>query len=218
MKQVVKAFLNSDSTETAFFDSSKENLIILKDYLESLLSKDNEFQNTINEPLESIRDKCAWVEGVGFNGFQLSGSGEYFHSGVNIFAKDNVDLVVTSKDNIKNYKEVSLYIPKIYRASSKVRTLINRQGDLDKIQDELKEIGKIGCEIYDGALYPRESVSGMFETLYRPNIGLDIWSDDDLVAGIYERPTKCYNKPYLSGKNACKVLTKIQLKSNNRKD
>ena len=212
MKQVVKAFLNSDSTEADFFDLSKEDLITLKDYLESLLSKDNEFQNTINEPLESIRNKCDWVEGIGFNGLQLSDSGEYFHSGVNIFAKDNADLIVTSKDNMEDYKEVSLYIPKIYHASSKVRTLINRQGDLNKIQEELKEIGKIGCEIYDGALYPKKSASGMFEISYRPNIGLDVWSNDDLVAGIYERPIKVYNTPYLSGKNACKVLTKIQIK------
>jgi hypothetical protein len=48
--------------------------------------------------------------------------------------------------------------------------------------------------------------------LYTPNIGMYVFSDDELVADYLVRKMRSYDKPYLKGTNKRKILTRIQLK------
>ena len=50
MKQIIRDFLNSDMTESEFYNLSKDNLINLKDYLLQLKSKDEQFIYLIKNP------------------------------------------------------------------------------------------------------------------------------------------------------------------------
>ena len=70
----------------------------------------------------------------------------------------------------------------------------------------------IGRAFYDGLLYRKKSVSGDFDVLYTPNIGMSVWSDHELLADYLVRKMKAYNKPYLKEDEKDKVLTRIQIK------
>lgn len=57
----LKQFINSDATEIEFYGLSKEDFISLKEYMQLLKSKKQNFFNKIEEPLSSIKSKMPEV-------------------------------------------------------------------------------------------------------------------------------------------------------------
>ena len=97
----------------------------------------------------------------------------------------------------------------------KVRTIIQRQKDLDLIQDELYQIDKIGSSMYSEEVSPiasKHSISKNFYISYTPRIGMDIWYSNGLLASYHERHTKQYQKPLLGDKKKERILERIQIK------
>ena len=211
MRQIIRDFLDSDKTESDFFDLQKENLISLREYLLELQAKDKEFMDLVDEPVSSMKEKCQWIKDIAFNLFQKVSDGEIFSSTVWLFPDKGSNLIVKSDRKTGEYKELAERIPKIYLISGRIREHIRRQGELKHIQEELHEIDQTGRTFYDGLLYPKKSISGHFDVHYFPNVGTNLFNDGDSIANYYVRPMKIYEKPYLNDENKSKVLTRIQL-------
>lgn len=209
MKKNIREFLKSDLSEADFYHLSKEDLISLKDYLELLREIDNDFEDLIQEPINIIKEKCDWFKDISYM-YLVNIS----PSSIRLLAKDNIDLIAVLNSETEKYEELAKNIPRIYLINPKVRTLIERQKDLDLIQDELHQIVKIGNSIYDTDIISIHSISDNFYISYTPRIGMDIWYSNGLLASYHERYIKQYNKPLLNDKKKDKILTKIQVKNN----
>ena len=108
-------------------------------------------------------------------------------------------------------------MPNMFKVKKSYKTYDERQKSLYLIQDELIDIEKKGRLIYDGILYPKESISESFKIIYSPNLGMDVFvslkeETNNLLASFYEREMKNYYEPILKDKEKDKVLTKIQIK------
>lgn len=57
-------FLSSDLDEVEYFGCNKKSLVSLREYLNELKQKNEEFERLIQEPLESIKKKNKWVTNV----------------------------------------------------------------------------------------------------------------------------------------------------------
>ena len=217
MKDIIKDFLNGELTESEFFGLPKEDLISLKEYLELLKEKDVKYQSLIKEQFDSIKKKCDWIAKVGFGSLQLEATGQYQNSWLNLFANDGIDLSVSLANGAGEYVDLAK-IPNLYllRRSSRVRS--NRQKELSIIQDELHVIDEVGRNLYDGALYPKKSISGSFTANYSPELGIDLFCDNDeysnvLIARYYDRTGKYYDRPVLNdAAKKEKLLTRIQIR------
>lgn len=205
MKKNIREFLKSDLNEADFYNLPKEDLINLKDYLESLKEIDRDFENQIQEPIASIKEKCDWFKDFGF----------YYTQTIKLLAKDNIDLIAVLNQYTDKYEELAQNIPKIYLISPKVRTIIQRQKDLDLIQEELHLIDEIGSSMYGkevSHIASKHSISENFYITYTPRIGMDIWYDSGLLTSYHERYTKQYQKPLLKDKKKERILERIQIR------
>ena len=214
MNKVLCDFINSDLTESEYFGLTKDELITLKDYLLSMREKDKEFKELIKEPLDSMKDKCGWISSVGYNLLQQKTTGEYISSTIYLFPVTGRRQIVHKSFWSDEYKDIAEKFTKIYLLNKEIRDEYKRQKDLPFIQDELREIDEMGQLVYDGLLYPRDTVSENFEIFYTPNIGMEVYvpSDYNSLAYYYVRNMKIYDKPLIDDKQKEKVLTKIQLK------
>lgn len=203
-------FLNSTMNEAEFFHVPGFNTITLGDHLESMKTFDEAFIWACQDALKSMKKKCDWVQTVSFNG-----SGEFFQTGVRIFTIDNDEIIATL--NVKNgkYEAPVKDVPKMYLLSKKIRNSIQRTEELGLIQKELLDIDIIGRQIYEGMLYPAESISGNFTINYISNVGMDVThgngENTELIARFYNSNKKNTEKTYLNENNKPKLLNKILL-------
>ena len=211
MKQITRYFLNSDMNEADFYNLPKDNLITLREYLLDMLNKDNEFLNLIGEPLSSMKEKCPWINDIGYDMLQLAVTGSTIDSTIWLFPTDGHNMIVSKNKNSSIYDDLAKVIPSIYLLDKNVKKRIKRQNELLFIQDELHEIDKIGRNFYDELLYDKTSISGDFDISYVPNIGMYVYTDNEFLAACLVRNMKSYQKPYLKDKQKDKVLARIQL-------
>ena len=212
MKKNIRDFLNSDMIESDFYNLPKEDLICLRDYLLQFKAKDVEFMNLIKEPLSLMKEKCSWIDDVAFSALQIESTGKYFNSSVWLFPTKGNNLIVSTDKENDVFKDITEKIYGIYLLNNNIRMQVKRQKELKMIQEELHEIDKIGRTYYDGLLYSQKSVSGYFDVSYTPNIGMHVWSDDELLAEYLVRKMKVYDRPYLKEEDKDKVLSRIQIK------
>lgn len=213
MKESTIMFLTSGLKEEEFYHLKMKNLITLKEFLEVYKNLDEEFKLYVKSELDSIKNKCDWVEDIGFHALQDDLTGTYINSGIRLFANDDINLIANYNKATNKYEESNIQMPKLYLISKKIRTFFQRQEDLSMIQSELSDIDEIGRAFYDGLLYANYSISGNFEIHYTPSVGLDVFTEDELLASYSERHLKDYNKPFLSDEAKSRVLTLIQLEN-----
>ena len=217
MESIIRDFLNSELTESDFFGLSKEDLISLKEYLELLIEIDAKYQSLIKEQFDSIKKKCDWIERVGFASSQQETTGKYLKSWLNLFATDGINLSASLTNGDVEYIDLAR-IPSIYLLSKRNRIRSNRQEELSLIQNELHEIDEVGRKLYDGTLYPQKTISDYFTIDYTPELGIDLFGNNDeysndLIARYYKRSDKYYDKPILNDEvKKEKLLTRIQIK------
>ena len=212
MEQIIHEFLNNDLTEAEFFNLSAEDLITLKEYLLDMRNKDEEFKELIEKPLNSMKDKCGWINSIGYFVMNKKTTGEYILSSISLFPVDGNTMIVDKTDS-GEYKSLADRIPKIYLLNNNIRTEYYRQKELVYIQDELREIDQKGRSFYGDLLGTQESVSGNFSVSYRPNLTMNLWADGELLANYPVRKMKEYDKPYLNETEKNKVLTKVQIRN-----
>lgn len=215
MEKNICDFLNSSLTESEYYNSSMEDLISLKDYLLKLKAKDKEFLDLIKEPVTSMKEKCSWIGDVAFDALQKESTGKYLLSSIWLIPADGEHLIAHLGEGMDGYKDLAVKIPRIYMMGRRIKTHIRRQDDLKYVQDELHEIDKVGRSFYDGILHPQKSISENFNILYTPNVGMSVWTNDELVANYFVRQMELSDKPYLSEENKDQVLTRIQVKNRN---
>lgn len=212
MEKDIYTFLNSDLTEAEYYHLSKDNLINLKDYLLEMREKDKEFRNIVKEPIEAIKEKCNWLQDIGFDSLQKPETGEYLESSIWLFTVNGHNIIVHKKFENNKYVGLGEKLPVIYLVSGKNREFVKRQKELANIQEELEIIDSVGHSFYDGLLYSKDTISKNFHASYTPGLGMTLWENTnyELIASFYERKIKEYNKAYFNNDNKGKVLTKIQ--------
>lgn len=221
MDKVIVDFLNSGLTESEFFNLSSEELLSLKEYLIGMRVKDKEFMELIKEPLDSMKNKCGWINTIGYDVLHQDSTGEYITSSINLFPVEGRVLTIHKKFDSDEYTNLAEGFPKFYLFNRGIKTENERSKELPYIQDELGEIDQIGISFYKGLLESRQSVSGKFGIAYHPNVTMDVYTMDgvhydELLARFPVRKMKEYEKPYLDEKENNKILTKIQVRNHNR--
>lgn len=213
MEQITCDFLKSNLTESDFFGVSSKDLISLKEHLLRLKAKDQEFLTAVKPHIDSMKEKCGWLDEIAFSATQHDGTGEYLRTAIWLFPTEGRSLITHYDVKTKRYRDIAERVPKLYILLNKsIRTSVEREKELVSVQEELREIDELGRLLYDGVLYARKSVSGNFCITYTPNIGMNVWWRDELVANYYIRKMKLYDRPYLSEEEKGQVLTRIQLK------
>lgn len=214
MEEQVKTFLNTNLTEIEYYSLPKENLITLKEYLLQLKDKDNDFQSSIQEQFQSIKQKCNWLSAISFGGL-IHESGNYEITAIYLYTEDGIDLIANHNYSNDRYEGLTKNVPKVYLLSRKVRKHLTRQKDIDLIQEELHEIENIGRKIYIDVLRPISSVSGNFKIYYTPHFGLSIYNDYDLIANYLNCSKKSKEKEFLKDEDSKeKLLKRILVKPN----
>ena len=153
-------FLSSDLDEIEYFGCNKNSLISLREYLNELKQKNEEYERLIQEPLESIKKKNKWVKNIvprydgSLNRVQIFGKNQP-NLGVGInpkiakaHGKNPDDYILTGGMIITPFHDL------------KVR---NRIKVLDNSQKEIREIDKIAQKLH----YFKEqfnTISGNFST------------------------------------------------------
>ena len=214
MDKILHEFINSDLTEANFFDLPKEDLITLKEYFLSMREKDKEFKELIKEPLESMKDKCGWINTIGYRLFQQSSTHEYINSAIYLFPVLGNCNTVSKNNASKEFRDLIEKVPKIYLLNKDIRMNYQRHKEIPFIQDELEEIDRIGQSFYDGLLIPKKTVSDKFQVSYIPNAMMSLYDPEaeEILAYYNIRNLKLYDKPILNEEQKQKVLTKIQLR------
>ncbi len=217
MNKVIVDFLNSGLTESEYFNLSSEDLITLKEYLIEMRDKDKEFMELIKEPLDSMKDKCGWINTIGYDVLHQSSTGEYIMSSIKLIPVEGRNLTVHKKIDSDKYTNLAEGFPKFYLLNRGIRIENERSKELPYIQDELSEIDQIGISFYKGLLGSKLSVSGNFGISCHPNVTMDVYAMDgvhydELLSRYPVRKMKEYEKPYLGEEEKSKVLTKIQIK------
>ena len=214
MNKVLWDFINSDLTEADYFGYSKDDLITIKDYFLSMQKKDEEFKKLIKEPLDSMKDKCGWINDLGYTMLQQSETGEYISSALYLFPNEGKNLIIRKRYDSDDYTELAEKFPKFYLFNKAIRERYERQKEIPLIQDELREIDKIGQSFYDGQLHAKNSVSEIFQIYYVPNMRMEVYlpSDQEVMAYYHINKMKEYDKPLLNEEQKEKVLTKIQIR------
>ena len=217
MEAKIINFLHSDENESEYFGVSKENTITLEEYHDRLRALDGSFRYHANSEVTFMKRKLDWVDEVGFYGLQISIGDIWKHTCINIFTKDGEEISAHLNPETGLYEAENKNIPKICLVSKRVRTRLQRQEELGKVQRELEEIEKIAKETYDNQLNFKKSVSSNFEITYRPSIVMDVWYESDydheLVSSVYENSDRRrIDVPYLSESSNRKILRKILVK------
>lgn len=211
MEKKIYSFLNSDLNEVEFYNLPKEELLTLKEYLLFLNEKDEMFKKNIQKPFNSIKEKCAWIKKISFDGLQSKTTGKIYPSSVYLYGMDKINLIITFNDLSGQYEDLAKDVPLIYHISKNVRTRIKRQDEVKFIQSELGEIDTIGKEIYENLLYT-PSISGNFDIYYSPYVGLYLYNNYILMAKYLNNPRNYLEKEILKSDDKKRILTKIQIK------
>lgn len=124
MKKSTIMFLRSGLKEEDFYHLKMKNLITLKEFLEEYKSLDEEYQKFIKKEVELIKNKCNWIEDVGFYSLQNDRNGMYINTGVRLFAKDDINLIANYNKITNKYEESNTQIPKLYLISKRIRTFL----------------------------------------------------------------------------------------------
>ena len=210
MRAIIKEFLDSDLTESEFFNLPKEDLMSLKDYLEVCQKQAVKFRGLIEKPFSSIQDKCDWIQRIGFGSLQ-NDDAVYLMSWLNLFAADGIDLSVSLENG--EYKDLA-QIP----TNKESRILLDRQEDLYFIQDELHEIDEVGRDVFSGFSLTKRSISKSFTADYISGLGLDLFTCNDeygldFILRSYERHGNYYDKEIITNQaEKEKVLNRVQIK------
>lgn len=210
--KLIKMFIESDFDEAEFFEVSKDNSISLEEYYELMKDEDYKFQKMAQFEIQSIKIKCPWVNNVWFESMQNKKTGEFFLSSIHVFSKEDEEIISSFGDKDGKF-DFSTNYPKIFLISPNIRRNLKRRNDLQLCTEELKEIGEIGKYIYNNKLHDKESISDNFKAIYRPDGGLYLFSDHDLVTCFLKPAVKNYDKP-ITKENDVRVLKKILLKNN----
>lgn len=208
----IKEFLSSDLDESEFFKVSKEDSISLDEYRQEMIDLDRRFQKMARFEVESIKRKCGWVDVIWFESLQDKKTGEFFLPTLHVFSKDGED--ISSFEEIDGSFDFSAKFPKLFLINPNIRRNIERRKSIQKCQSELKEIDFIGKEVYDGKLYSKKSVSDTFTTDYRPDGGLYVFSDYELVSAYLKPYVKNYDIPIIKDRDNIKLLSKVLIKNN----
>lgn len=133
-------FIASDLDEVEYFGCDKTSLMSLKDYLNELKVKKEEFDKLVSEPLKSIKSKNKWVVNVvpRYDGFM---------DGVVIRGKNDPSLGVGINPELakkfgKNSNDYILTGGMIITPFHNIK-FKNRIKVLDNSQDEIREIDTI---------------------------------------------------------------------------
>lgn len=212
MKESTKIFLESERIESEFYNTSKDNLISLKEFFEAFKKVDEKFESLISDEAESIKKKVDWVERISFNGYQDTINDQFYHIAIHLYTKDDDELIAVRDKKTGLYEDNLQDLPKLYLLSPKMRKHNERKKELNKIQPELRKIETIGRSVYKNLLGTKSSVSGDFQIDYRPGLGMLVTTGYDTVATFYEKETKFKERIYLKPKTKNKILTRIQLK------
>lgn len=216
MEEQVKRFLNSSLTEAEYFSLPKENLITLKEYLLKLKNKDSDFQSAIQQQFQSIKQKCSWISEISFGGL-IHESGNYEITSIYLNSEDGINLIATHNASNNKYEDLSRNVPKVYLLSGKVRKHLERQKDIDLIQEELQEIENIGRNMYIDVLKTISSISENFKIYYAPHFGLSIYNNYDLIAEYSNCSKKRKEKEFLKDEDTKqKLLKRILIKPNQK--
>ena len=137
-------FLSSDLDEVEYFGCNKNSLISLREYINELKQKNEEYEKLIQEPLESIKKKNKWVKNIvpRYDGCLTS---------VQIFGKNQPNLGVginpkIAKAHGKNPDDYILTGGMIITPFHSLK-LRNRIKVLDNSQNEIREIDKIAKKL-----------------------------------------------------------------------
>lgn len=178
MEKIIKDFIKSDLDEAEFFGVSKENSVLLEDYLSKMKDRDFKFHKIAKSEIESIKRKCDWVKDVNYdiygrsydeltliyfntpNGCQLHAYQVIGEDGFTLYTAEPERYILYSKRHAEDRK---------------------RMKDLLTIQTELEEIKKIGESVYGRDITEKHSVSENFDANYRPEIGLLVHNNNDLL-------------------------------------
>ena len=218
MNEEIKLFLNCDLNEADYFSLSKDNLLTLKDYLLQFKDKDNDFTSSIQSQFESIKEKCSWVTSISFGGY-IHKDGIYGITSIYLNSEDGIDLVAEYNKKTNRYEGLIKEdkVPQIYLISRKIRKLLLRQKDINIIQDELREIERIGRDIYIDVLFPINSASENFQICYVPHTGLYVYDHHVLIAKYLMCKPKHVEKEFLRDNvKKEKLLRKILINPNNQ--
>lgn len=138
-------FISSDLDEVEYFGCDKNSLISLREYLNELKQKNEEYERLIQEPLESIKKKNRWVRKVVprydgmLSSIQIRGKNQP-NLGVGIYpemakarGKKEDDYILTGGMIITPFHNLKFR---------------NRIKVLDNSQNEIREIDKIAKKLH----------------------------------------------------------------------
>lgn len=138
-------FLSSDLDEVEYFGCNKNSLVSLREYLNELKQRNEEYERLIQEPLESIKKKNKWVKKVvprydgTLSSIQIHGKNQP-NLGVGIYpemakarGKKEDDYILTG----------GMVITPFHNLKFK-----NRIKVLDNSQNEIREIDKIAKKLH----------------------------------------------------------------------
>ena len=215
MRESIKIFLDSSKDEKEFFGIQRDDLVSLREYRNALLTVDNRFKFLTSGILALLQMDLKWLDSVSFDGMQNQQTGEFFMKTIYLNAYDGEQLIVVYNKQSGRYED-SCYnkIPTLYKLSSRIRTHIKRQEEIlnPEIQKLIKQIESAGEEVYDGCLHRRNSASGQFTVIYKPDLGMLIEADNDDVASFFHRKPKYKEENYFDNDTKNIVLDKIMMK------
>lgn len=206
-------FIKSSLNEADFYKVSSENSITLDEYMDKMHDTDRKFHKIANSEILSIRTKLDWVSSVDFYVTQKDDRYKEEHRIIFIYMNtvEGYKLCVY-KYNKRDF-DLHIPFPKFAYFNKEFNSALSRREELVKIREELEEIGQIGCDVYEGKLNKRESISDNFIACYRPEAGLYIKDkDDDLVLVNLNERTKQLDKTIVKDKEKLKFCKKILLK------
>ena len=209
MNNIVSGFLDSNLDEAEYFSLSKENLMYLRDFLEILKSKEEEFKNSIKTEEESIKHKCKWVDHVEFSGVQISNSNELFLSSIKLEGK-NTSLETFYNEGNKKYITCPRFIPKFICLTKWAKNKRATIESIKDIQEELLDIDNIGKDIFSGYLNTK-SASGKFGIDFIPFEGA-ILNNKYTTLAFYGDNKPEYVEEKLDSLNKEEILNRILIK------
>ncbi len=134
-------FLASDLDEAAYFDCDKSSLISLKEYLNGMKQKKEQYDELVSEPLKSIQNKNRWV-------IDIKPSHYLDENGLLVLGKTQPTFLLGidsnfSKGNPDDYIRIGgYYVTPFLNLKMKTRSKI-----LENSQEELHEINKIAHQL-----------------------------------------------------------------------
>ena len=171
-------FLKSELDEAGFYGVSRENSIILEDYLDEMIDRDHIFHKIAKNEIESAKRKCNWIENIHYDkGINMHGELTFIY----FDTKDGRQICAFKTKEENKFTLHALNSQNYTKHSKYFNEDTNRSKELLNIQNELLEIMNIGEKVYGIDIIKRYSISENFDGKYSPEIGLLIHSGDDLI-------------------------------------